>query len=255
MPNSQRRRKKLLRAFPDVKLPFSLPVTHIFWNLYDNKAKAMNKNQPLASVKTLQSLFWKFHQPGYTFIPSIPARDITEDSWRFASQIYVETRRRKFFWALEHRGLPAVYTSTYFWMFFFFSTFLINCKLQQKSWKFLICFLAEERQIFPWGVTSPDNKPAPAWVSHSVTASFGHTPFPTRSSPGAARGSLLPCAPPWAAGRQLLHCGHTHGLQGNHRSSTCPSYTALGASRAAPLAYPHSSLCCCSAEVFFPILK
>lgn len=43
MPNSQRRRKKLLRAFPDVKLPFSLPVTHIFWNFYDNKAKAMNK--------------------------------------------------------------------------------------------------------------------------------------------------------------------------------------------------------------------
>lgn len=254
MPNSQRRRKKLLRAFPDVKLPFSLPVTHIFWNLYDNKAKAMNKishwpvfkHSSLSSENSTNLVILSSLLPQLMVllktVEGLPAKS----TWRLGEESSSEHLSTEVSQQFIH---PPIFG------FFFFSTFLINCKLQQKSWKFLICFLAEERQIFPWGVTSPDNKPAPAWVSHSVTASFGHTPFPTRGSPGAASGSLLPCAPPWAAGRQLLQYGHTHGLQGNHRSSTCPSYTALGASRAAPLAYPHSSLCCCSAEVFFPILK
>ena len=41
--------------------------------------------------------------------------------------------------------------------------------------------------------------PAPAWVLHRVTASFGHTPALSWGPSWATGGYLLHCGPPWAA--------------------------------------------------------
>jgi len=115
--------------------------------------------------------------------------------------------------------------------------------------------LLQCRLLSPWGHRSCQD-PAPARVSHGVTASFRHPPALAWGLPWAAGGDRLHCGPPCAAGAQPASPWSSPGLQGKLCSSTWStsslSFTDLGICRVVtPLSSSKNALM----QFFFSLLK
>jgi len=116
--------------------------------------------------------------------------------------------------------------------------------------------------LSPW-VHRSWQKPAPAWASHRVTASFGHPPTPARGPPQAAGGDLLHRGPPWAAGELPASPWSSPRAAGESLlwclEHLLPLLFLTFVSAGLFLSHslnPLSSDCrCCCAADFFPLLK